>query len=83
MSRFNTPEEVKAAAEKWAAELYALHIEKNHDLNPYCTQGARAEFDRAYIDAPRYSWDLKPEWDFRYQVGRAVARIVQNQNPRT
>lgn len=78
MARFNTPEEVKAAAEKWAAELYALHIEKNHDLNPYCTQGARAEFDRAYSDAPRWSWDLDPAWDFRYQVGRAVARIVQN-----
>lgn len=76
--RFNSTQEVLDAAEKWAAQLYALHIEKNHDLNPYCTPGARAEFDAAFADAPRRSWDLDPAWDYRYQVGRAVARLVKN-----
>jgi hypothetical protein len=75
--RFNSPEEVKAAAEKWAAELYRLHIEKGHDLNPYATPGGRADFDRAFSDAPRYSWETLPEWDYRYQVGQAVARLVK------
>jgi hypothetical protein len=75
--RFNNPDEVKTAAEKWAADLVRRHVEKNHDLNPYCTPGARDEFDRAFSDAPRRSWDIAPEWDYRYQVGRAVARIVQ------
>ena len=75
--RFNSPDEVKAAAEKWAADLYRRHVEKGHDLNPYCTPDARGEFDRAFSDAPRRSWDTAPEWDYRYQVGRAVARIVQ------
>ena len=74
--RFNSPEEVRAAAEKWAAELYRRHLEKGHDLNPYCTPGARAEFDRAFSDLPRRSWELDPAWDYRWQVGQAVARLV-------
>lgn len=74
--RFNNPEEVKAAAEKWAADLVRRHVEKGHDLNPYCTPGARGEFDRAFSDLPRRSWDTAPEWDYRYQVGRAVARLI-------
>lgn len=80
--RFNTHEEVKAAAEKFAADLYARHIEKGHDLNPYCTPGARSEFQRAYDNGPFYSFERLDEnsrgFDFRYQVGRAVARIVQS-----
>lgn len=76
MTRFNSPLEVQVAAEKFAAGLVQRHREKNHDLNPYCTPGARAEFDRAYANAPRRSWETAPEWDFRHQVGRAVARII-------
>jgi hypothetical protein len=80
--RFNTHEEVKAAAEKWAAELYALHIEKGHSLNPYCTEGARSEFRRAYDNGPFYSFDRQDDhargFDFRFQVGQAVARIVKS-----
>jgi hypothetical protein len=38
--------------------------------------GARGEFDRAFSDMPRRPWDTDPAWDYRYQVGRAVARLV-------
>jgi hypothetical protein len=76
--RFSSPDEVRAAAEKSAAELYRRHVEHGHDLNPYCTPGARAEFDWAYSDAPRRTWDTNPDWDYRYQLGRAVARIVES-----
>lgn len=76
MSRFNSPAEVLAAAEKWAAQLHRNHTEKGHDLNPYCTPGARAEFDRAYANAPRRSWDIPVERDFRSQAGAAVRRLV-------
>ena len=76
--RFNNPDEVKAAAEKSAADLYRRYVEHGHDFNPYCTPGARAEFDRAYCDAPRRTWDTSPDWDYRYQLGRAVARIVES-----
>lgn len=76
--RFNSPQEVKEAAERNAASLYRRHVEKGHDLNPYCTQGARAEFDRAYANAPRYTWEGGTDYDYRHQLGRAVARIVEN-----
>jgi len=76
MTRFNSPAEVLTAAEKFATDLVQRHHEKGHDLNPYCTPGARAEFDRAFSNLPRRSWDTDPAWDFRYQTGRAVARIV-------
>lgn len=79
--RFSTPEEVTAAAEKWAKELYTLHIQKGHDLNPYTTEGARNEFRRGYENAPPYSWEQPTrDFDYRYKVGAAVARIVQNHN---
>lgn len=80
MTRFNTTAEVKAAAVNFAAGLVQRHRDKDHDLNPYCTPGARAEFDRAYSDEPRRSWDTDPAWDFRYQVGRAAARIMGGQS---
>lgn len=75
--RFNSSQEVKEAAQRVAADLYRRHVEKGHDLNPYCTPGARAEFDRAYTNEPRRPWDVDPDWDYRYQLGRAVARIVE------
>ena len=57
-----------------AAQLYTNHIEKDHDLNPYSTQGARAEFQRGFDDAPALSWE-NPDGslDYRFQLGRAVA----------
>ena len=78
MSRFNSPADVLAAAEKWAAELYRLHIERGNSLNPYCTPGAILDFDRGFYDLPRPSWEGNPEWDYRYQTGKALARIVNN-----
>jgi hypothetical protein len=79
MSRFNSPEEVQAAAQKFAANIVRLHHAHGHDLNPYCTQGARSDFDRAYENKSRYSWEIDPAWDYRYQTGRAVALLIENQ----
>jgi len=76
--RFSSPEEVKAAAEKFAAYLVRRHVEDGYDLNPYCTPGARHDFDKAFSGAPRSPWELSPEWDYRYQVGRAAARMITN-----
>jgi hypothetical protein len=75
--RFNNPDEVKAAAHKSARELVRRHLEHGHDLNPYCTPGARGEFDRAFSNMPRRSFDTDPAWDYRYQLGRAVAEILR------
>lgn len=77
MNRFNSPAEVLAAAEKHAANLYRRHVEQGNDLNPYCTPGARNDFDRAYANEPRHPWEGNPAWDYRWQTGQALARIVK------
>ena len=70
-------EEVKTAAEESAADLYRRHLETGADLNPYSTPGGRAEFDRAYANLPRRSWEEPMgDFDYRYQLGRAVALLV-------
>lgn len=74
--RFNTPEEVKAAAEKHAVELYERHIKFGVDLNPYSTEGARDEFDRAFNGHARYGFEGDGNFDYRWQVGCALARLV-------
>jgi hypothetical protein len=79
--RFNTPDEVKTAAHKSARELVRRYLDHGHDLNPYCTPGARGEFDRAVLGAPRRSFDIDPAWDYRYQLGRAVAEILTQLEP--
>ena len=76
MTRFNTIQEIQEAAARIAVELVQRHQERGHDLNPYCTPGVRAEFDRAYANEPRRSWDINSDWDYRYQVGRAVAKLM-------
>lgn len=79
MSRFNSPAEVLAAAEQWASVLHRNHVEKGHALNPYCTPGAINDFDRGFNGVPLHSWEVSAEWDYRYQTGAAVRRIVDGQ----
>ena len=75
--RFSTTSELKEAAEKFAVNLYERHINYGYDLNPYCTPGARTEFNNGLIDSPRYSWDIPTDWDYRYQTARAVFRLIE------
>ena len=80
MTRFSNHAEVKQAAEVFAADVYKHHTEKGHDLNPYATEGARSEFQRALDNGPFYSFERQDEhsrgYDFRYQAGRAMAKII-------
>ena len=75
--RFNTKEEVKEWAKKAAEIGYKLHIERGHDLNPYCTQGARNYWQRGFDNAPACSWEHDLAWDMQYQRGRAMAELLQ------
>lgn len=78
--RFNTPAEVKAWARMVAATNYKNHTEKGHGLNPYCTPGARNDWQRGYDNAPPRSYD-HPErnnWDTHYQRGRAMAELIDS-----
>ncbi len=85
--RFNTPEEVRAAAEEGARVDYEKHvvIHKDEDgtlwqvsLNPYCTAGARNEWQRGFDGAERRSWEASLEWNLQYQRGAAAKRILES-----
>lgn len=90
-----TPEKVKAAAEKAAASDLAHHLPVHTDpltgekyqisLNPYCTTGARNEWQRGFDNAPAHSWetDQGRELDFRFQRGRAARRLLDEHNAKT
>lgn len=69
-------EEILGAAQDRAAQLYKNYIEKDHDLNPYSTAGARGEFQRGFDDMPAQSWENPDRsLDYRFQLGRAVAML--------
>ena len=91
MPDFHTPEQVKAAAEEFAADCLKKHLPIHTDpltgekyqisLNPYCTTGARNEWQRGFDNAPPHSWEtVEREWDFRFQVGRAARRLLDEHN---
>lgn len=79
MSRFNTPEEVQAYADKAAAEDHRRHIEQGHDLNPYCTPGARNDWKKGFNNTPPQTWENAEalQFDTIRQRGAAAARIVR------
>ena len=89
MSRFNTPEEIKAWARKAAADDYKKHavihtdpegIAWQVDKNPYCTPGARNDWQRGFDNEPPRSYELPAvnQWDTRYQRGRAMAELLDS-----
>ena len=71
-----TAEEILIEARIHAAKLYTYHLEKDHDLNPYSTAGARGEFQRGFDNMPARSWE-NPDHslNYRFQLGRAVALL--------
>ena len=86
--RFNTPEDVKAWARKAAANDYKKHsvihtdpdgTKWQVDKNPYCTPGARSDWQRGFDDVPPKSWEnpVVNDWDTAYQRGRAMAELLQ------
>jgi hypothetical protein len=77
MSRFNTPEEVLVWADKAAREDIARHREHGIDLNPFCTPGARDDWQRGFDNAGPRSYETRGvDFDTIYQRGRAVARLL-------
>ena len=77
MSTFDSPEDVVAWAERCAADDYERHLKFGHDLNPYCTPGARSDWQRGFDNSPPYSWELPTRaYDTMFQRGRAMARLL-------
>lgn len=81
MSRFESVQEVREWADRAAASDLQRHTTKGHDLNPYCTPGAHADWQRGFDGAPPRSWELASanDWNTHYQRGRAMARLMQQQ----
>ncbi len=75
--RFISPEDVQHAAEVAANADMIKHMTFGVDLNPYCTNGARACWQRGFEGLSRNGWDTPLEWDFRYQRGAAAARLYE------
>lgn len=94
MTRFYSPEALKAAAEKSAADDLARHLPIRIDpqtgeqyqisLNPYSTVGARNDWRRGFDNASPHSWETEErEWDFRFQLGRAARKLLDEHNAKT
>lgn len=76
--RFNTPEEVRAWARKAAAGDRMRHLEYGHDLNPFCTPGARNDWQRGFDGSGPEKWSgITGDYDTIYQRGRAAAVLVE------
>lgn len=82
--RFNTPEEVKQWATEAAADDYASHIEHGVGLNPFCTPGAREDWQRGFDNLGPRSYERREgqtdaeavAFDTIYQRGRAMALLL-------
>lgn len=75
--RFNTSAEVLAWADKAAREDIRRHVEYNVALNPFCTDGARADWERGFNALGPRTFELTQDFDTIYQRGRAVGRILE------
>lgn len=77
--RFNTPEEVLAWAEKVAREDIDRYRNHNCELNPFCTDGARNDWQRGFDNLGPRSYEGPRDFDTIYQRGRAVARLLESE----
>lgn len=78
MSRFNTPEEMRAWADRAAAEDARYNAEHGSDLNPYCTQGARNDWQRGWDGAGPRSYEGSVDFHTMYQRGAAARRLRES-----
>jgi hypothetical protein len=77
--RFSTPEDVLAWADKVALEDLKRHRENDLDLNPFCTDGARNQWQRGFDGLPPRPYENTLDYDTIYQRGRAVARLLKDE----
>jgi hypothetical protein len=87
--QFNTPEEVIDWANQATKEDYERHLPIHTDpdgttwqvdKNPYCTSGARNDWKRGFEGKPAYSWEGTLDFNFHYQRGAAMARLLASLN---
>lgn len=78
--RFPSAEAVKEFARKAAITTYRRYVELGHDLNIFCTQGAREDWQRGFDNAGPRSYETQDVVDYctMYQRGRAVAELLES-----
>lgn len=79
MTRFSSPEEVLAWADTAAAGDLQYHLRHGSDLNPYSTEGRRADWERGYHSKGARSWESAEVilYDTAYQRGAAMRRLIE------
>lgn len=76
MARFNSTQEVRDYALRAARDDIRRHQEHGIDLNPFCTVGARGDWQRGFDNVQPPSWSHDISWDTMYQRGRACADLL-------
>ena len=76
MSRFSTKEEVIRYAENAAKIDYEYYLLKEMDLNPFCTEGARSQWQRGYDNEDCRPFENTLDFDTIYQRGKAAKKVV-------
>ena len=79
MTRFNSPEEVKAYMDEVVKDDYQRHLDHGISLNPFSTEGARTDWQRGFDNAgPRsYEDPCIVLFDTIYMRGRAMAELLE------
>lgn len=77
MSRFNNPKEVHEWALRAAKGDIELSILRGNDMNPYCTQGARNDWQRGFDNVAPHSWEGPMDYCTHYQRGKACAELLK------
>ena len=83
--RFATPEEGWEFCTSAALSDYYRHRAYGIDINPFCTQGARDDWQRGFDNLGPRSYESPDivKWDTIYNRGRAMALLMDRHKERT
>lgn len=76
MTIFSTKEDVIKYAENSAKIDYEYYLSKGMDLNPFCTDGARSQWQRGYDNTGPRQFETTVDFDTIYQRGKACRKII-------
>jgi hypothetical protein len=78
--RFHSPEEVKEWAREVVKKDYQRCTELGMDINPFCTDGARNDWQRGFNNSGPGKFDHPDllDYNFVYQRGRAMAELLES-----
>ena len=78
MSRFTSPKEVIDYAFRAAKNDIENHTRHGVGLNPFCTDGARTQWQRGFDNENPRLFESTLEFDTIYQRGKAAYTLTRN-----